>query len=74
MTFPQQFGLPQILLAVVAVGAAVMLLSSVVGLRRVMRSDDDPAVQAPGGADCGSGRGSDRDARSVALRCWSFRF
>jgi hypothetical protein len=47
MTYPQQFGPLQIVLAVLAIGAVLMLLSSVVGRRRVMRSNYDPAAQAP---------------------------
>jgi hypothetical protein len=47
MAYPQQFGLPQILLAVVAVCAVLLLLSSVVGLRRVTRSNDYAAARAP---------------------------
>ena len=40
MAYPQQFGLPQILLAVLAVCALLLLLSSVLRLRRVKRFDD----------------------------------
>jgi hypothetical protein len=47
MTYPQQFGPLQIVLAVMAVGAVVLLLSSVVGRRRVMRFNYDPLTQAP---------------------------
>jgi hypothetical protein len=47
MTYPQQFGPLQVVLAVLAVGAVVLLLSSVVGRRRVLRSSYDPAIQAP---------------------------
>jgi hypothetical protein len=47
MAFPQQFGLPQILLAVVAVFALLTLLSSVVALRRVKRSNDYAGAGAP---------------------------
>ena len=47
MTFPQQFGPVQIVLAVLAIGAALMLLSSLVGRRRVTQSSHEPAAQAP---------------------------
>ena len=47
MTFPQQFGPLQIVLAVLAIGAVLMLVSSVVGRRRVTQSDHAPAAQAP---------------------------
>ena len=49
MTYPHQFGGLQILLAGVAIGAVVMLLSSVVGRRRVVRSSDISAGWAPRG-------------------------
>lgn len=45
MTYPHQFGVPQIVLAGVAIGAVVMLLSSVVGRRRMVRSGDMSAAQ-----------------------------
>jgi hypothetical protein len=47
MTWPQQFGPLQIVLAVVAVVAVLLLLSSVYGRRRVSRSGYGPAAQAP---------------------------
>ena len=40
MTYPQQFGLPQILLAILTACALLILLSSVLTLRRVKRSDN----------------------------------
>ncbi|OSC43235.1 hypothetical protein [Mycobacterium decipiens] len=49
MTYPHQFGVPQIVLAGVAVGALVMLLSSVVGRRRMMKSSDSSAQSAQRG-------------------------
>ena len=46
MAYPPQFGLPQILLGVLAICALLLLVSSLVGLRRVVRSDHDRAVEA----------------------------
>lgn len=48
MTYPHQFGLLQIVLAALAICAVVLLLSSVVRLRRVRRSNYDMAGRAPG--------------------------
>ena len=47
MTYPQHFGSLQIVLAALAVGAVVLLLSSVVGRRGVRRSSYALATQAP---------------------------
>lgn len=47
MTYPQQFGPLQIALAVVAVVAVLLLLSSVYGRRRVLASGYGPAAQVP---------------------------
>jgi len=46
MAYPQQFGLPQILLAVVAICGVLTLLSSVVALRRATHSNDYAARMA----------------------------
>lgn len=47
MTYPHQFGVPQIVLAGVALIAVVMLVSSVVGRRRKVRSNAGSAESAP---------------------------
>ncbi|WP_407686755.1 hypothetical protein [Mycobacterium sp. HUMS_1102779] len=49
MTYPHQFGVPQIALAGVALIAVVMLVSSVVGRRRKVRSNAGSAESAPRG-------------------------
>lgn len=46
MTYPHQFGVPQIVLAGVAVAAVVMLVSSVVGRRQTVKSSDGSAESA----------------------------
>ena len=47
MTYPQQFGPLQIVLAVMALAAMALLLSSVVGRRRVMRLNYDLTPREP---------------------------
>jgi hypothetical protein len=49
MTFPYQFGMPQIVLAGISVVAVLMLLSAVVGRRPKVRSGDSSAASAPRG-------------------------
>ncbi|MFZ1177003.1 MAG: hypothetical protein WAO15_12210 [Mycobacterium sp.] len=49
MTYPHQFGVLQIVLAGITIGAVVMLLSSVVGRRRMVQSSDSSAASAPRG-------------------------
>jgi len=46
VNYPLQFGLPQLVLAVLAVGAVLLLISSLVRLRRVRASAGDAAVRA----------------------------